>query len=142
MREKKNNIVILSEAKNLAFKLKSRSFASLRRTRSIEFSMIYTQLLPYLVLSGALFSIGLYGILQRRSLIAILISAELVLNAANINFLAFGRFTNVDKAVGQIYSIFVIGLAAAEVAIGLSIVMTIYRKFRSINVEKLVKLKG
>lgn len=104
--------------------------------------MIYTQLLPYLLVSAALFSIGLYGFLQRRNLIAILISAELILNAANINFLAFGRFTDIDKAIGQIYSIFVIGLAAAEVAIGLSIVISIYRRFRSINVEKLIRLKG
>jgi len=104
--------------------------------------MIYNQLLPYLLVSGVLFSVGLYGILERRSLIGILIAAELVLNAANVNFLAFGRFMDVDKAIGQIYSIFVIGLAAAEVAVGLSIVIAIYRKYRSINIEKLVKLKG
>lgn len=104
--------------------------------------MIYNQLLPYLLVSGVLFCIGLYGILERRSLIGILIAVELVLNAANINFLAFGRFMDVDKAIGQIYSIFVIGLAAAEIAVGLSIVIAIYRKYKSINIEKLVKLKG
>ena len=104
--------------------------------------MIFSQLVPYLLLSAGLFSIGLYGILMRRNLIGILISAELVLNAANVNFLAFSRFTDVDKAVGQIYSIFVIGLAAAEVAVALSIVIAVYRKFRSINVEKLTELKG
>ena len=104
--------------------------------------MMYQQLLPYLLLSAALFCTGLYGVLERRSLIGILIAVELILNSANINFLAFGRFMDVDKAVGQIYSIFVIGLAAAEVAVGLSIVVAIYRKYRSINIEKLVKLRG
>ena len=104
--------------------------------------MIHDQLMPYLLVSAVLFCTGLYGIFERRSLIGILISAELILNAANVNFLAFGRFMDVDKAIGQIYAIFVIGLAAAEVAVGLSIVITIYRKFKSINVEKLVKLKG
>jgi NADH:ubiquinone oxidoreductase subunit K len=103
--------------------------------------MIHTQLVPYLLLSAALFSIGLFGMLQRRSLIAVLISTELILNAANINFLAFGRFTSPDKALGQIYAIFVIGLAAAEVAIGLSIVIAIYRTYRSINIEKRSELK-
>ena len=104
--------------------------------------MICNQLMSYLIISGALFCVGLYGILERRSLIGILISVELVLNAANINFLAFSRFMDVDKAIGQIYAIFVIGLAAGEVAVGLSIVIAIYRKFRTINVERLVRLKG
>ena len=104
--------------------------------------MIYQQLMPYLLLSAGLFCVGLYGVLERRSLIGILIAVELILNSANINFLAFGRFMDVDKAIGQIYSIFVIGLAAAEVAVGLSIVVAIYRKYRSINIEKLVKLRG
>lgn len=104
--------------------------------------MIYTELMPYLLFSAMLFSIGLYGILQRRSLIGILIATELILNAANVNFLAFGRFTSPDKAMGQVYAIFVIGLAAAEVAIGLSIVIAIYRTYQSINVEKRSELKG
>ncbi|MBI4397501.1 MAG: NADH-quinone oxidoreductase subunit NuoK [Candidatus Omnitrophica bacterium] len=104
--------------------------------------MLINQLVPYLLLSALLFSTGLFGFLMRRSLIAMLIAVELILNAANINFLAFNRFMNADKSLGQIYSIFVIGLAAAEIAIGLSLVIAVYRKFRSINVEKLTELKG
>jgi len=104
--------------------------------------MLHTQLISYLILSAALFSIGLYGMLVRRSLIGILIASELILNAANLNFLAFSRFMDVDKALGQIYSMFVIGLAAGEVAIMLSIVLLIYRKFQTINVERLNSLKG
>jgi len=104
--------------------------------------MIYNQLLPYLILSGALFSVGLYGILMRRSLIGILIAAELILNAANVNFLAFSHFMDMDKAIGQIYSIFVIALAAGEVMIGLSIILCVYRKFRTINIEDMNQLKG
>ncbi len=97
---------------------------------------------PYLILSAALFCIGLYGLLARRSLIGILIATELILNAANINFLTFSRFMDVDKAVGQIFTLFVIALAAAEVAVGLSIVLVVYRNFNTINVEKMDHLKG
>jgi len=103
---------------------------------------MYNDLNVYLILSAALFSIGIFGVLMRRSLIGVLIATELILNAANINFLAFSRFMDVDKALGSIYSIFVIGLAAGEVAVGLSIILTIYRKFKTINIEKMNQLKG
>ena len=99
--------------------------------------MIYNQLLPYLILSGALFSVGLFGILMRRSLIGILISAELILNAANVNFLAFSRFMDMDKAIGQIYSIFVIALAAGEVMVGLSIILCVLGRRNRQNLTSL-----
>lgn len=104
--------------------------------------MIHNNLLAYLVLAAFLFAMGLFGLLQRRSLIGILIATELLLNAANINLLAFGHFTAGDKALGQIYAIFVIALAAAEVAIGLSLVIALHRRHRSVNIEKRSELKG
>ncbi|HTL69684.1 MAG TPA: NADH-quinone oxidoreductase subunit NuoK [Candidatus Eisenbacteria bacterium] len=96
----------------------------------------------YLFLSAALFSIGVYGLLARRNLVAILISLELILNSASINFLAFNKFCLADKAVGQVFAVFVIALAAAEVCIGLSLILLLYRKRGSINVDEAGELKG
>ena len=96
----------------------------------------------YLIISALLFSLGLLGILQRRNLIGMLISVELLLNAANLNFMAFNRFLNPDPVAGQIIALFVMGLAAAEAAIGLSIIFALYRKLHSINIERAQKLKG
>ena len=99
-------------------------------------------LYTYLILSAFLFSLGLLGILQRRNLIGMLISVELLLNAANLNFMAFNRFLNADPVAGQVIALFVMGLAAAEAAIGLSIILALYRKLHSINIERAQKLKG
>ena len=96
----------------------------------------------YLIVGLALFAIGLYGLLERRSLIALLISIELMLNGVNINFAAFGYFVAKDGAMGQIFVIFVIALAAAATAIALGILLAVYRKFRSINIERASDLKG
>ena len=96
----------------------------------------------YLLLSTALFSIGVYGLLARRNLVAILISLELILNSASVNFLAFNKFCLPDKAAGQVFAVFIIALAAAEVCIGLSLILLFYRKRGSINVEKAAELKG
>ena len=85
---------------------------------------------------------GLLGVLQRRNLIGMLISVELMLNAANFNFMAFNRFLSPDPVVGQIIALFVMGLAAAEAAIGLSIILALFRKMHSINIERAQKLKG
>jgi len=82
----------------------------------------------YLIISALLFSLGLLGILQRRNLIGMLIAVELLLNSANLNFMAFNRFLTPDPVVVQIIALFVIGLAAAEAAIGLSIILALYRK--------------
>ena len=102
-----------------------------------------SQTLPaYLVLSTGLFSIGVFGLLMRRNLIAILISLELILNSAGINFLAFNRFSLTDKSVGQTFVIFIIALAAAEVCIGLSLILLLHRNENSINVEDAKELKG
>ena len=96
----------------------------------------------YLIISALLFSLGLLGVLQRRNLIGMLISVELLLNAANLNFMAFNRFLNPDPVTGQVIALFVMGLAAAEAAIGLSIILALYRKMHSINIERAQKLKG
>ena len=89
-----------------------------------------------------LFCIGLYAVLARRNLIAILIGIELMLNAASLNALAFNRFVSPDPAVGQILVLFIIGLAAAEAAIALSIIIAVYRQRTSIDVDDLQDLRG
>jgi NADH:ubiquinone oxidoreductase subunit K len=96
----------------------------------------------YLFIAAALFSLGLLGVLQRRNLIGMLISIELMLNAANLNFMAFNRFLAPEPAVGQIITLFVMSLAAAEAAIGLSIILALFRTVHSINVERAQQLKG
>jgi NADH:ubiquinone oxidoreductase subunit K len=96
----------------------------------------------YLVVAAALFSLGLLGVLQRRNLIGMLISIELMLNGANLNFMAFNRFLAPEPAVGQIVTLFVMGLAAAEAAIGLSIILALFRKLHSINVERAQRMRG
>ncbi|MGA7876364.1 MAG: NADH-quinone oxidoreductase subunit NuoK [Desulfoferrobacter sp.] len=96
----------------------------------------------YLIVAAILFGLGLLGVLQRRNLIGMLISIELMLNGANINFMAFNRFLAPEPAVGQIITLFVMGLAAAEAAIGLSIILALFRKLRSINVERAQQMRG
>jgi len=96
----------------------------------------------YLVVAAVLFCLGLLGVLQRRNLIGILISIELMLNGANINFMAFNRFLAPEPAVGQIIALFVMGLAAAEAAIGLSIILALFRRLHSINIERAQRLRG
>jgi len=96
----------------------------------------------YLIISALLFSLGLLGILQRRNLIGMLIAVELLLNSANLNFMAFNRFLTPDPVTGQVIALFVMGLAAAEAAIGLSIILALYRKMHSINIERAQRLKG
>ena len=96
----------------------------------------------YLIIAALLFSLGLLGVLQRRNLIGVLISVELMLNGANLNFMAFNRFLAPEPAVGQIVTLVIMGLAAAEAAIGLSIIFALFRKVHSINIERAQKLKG
>ena len=96
----------------------------------------------YLFIGLALFCIGLFGLLQRRSLIGMLIAVELMLNAASINFLAFNRFLAPDPADGQIVVLFIMGIAAAEAAIALSLILALFRRMRSINIEQARELKG
>lgn len=96
----------------------------------------------WLLFALALFCIGLYAVLARRNLIAILIGVELMLNAASVNFLAFNAFVSPDPVVGQIVVLFIIGLAAAEAAIALSIILAVYRERSNIDIAELEELKG
>ncbi len=104
--------------------------------------LVFNQLETYLYLALMLFAIGLYGVLARRNLIAVLISVELILNAASINFMAFNRFLAPTPAVGQVITLFIMAVAAAEAAIALSIIVAVYRKLRSVNIEQATELRG
>jgi NADH-quinone oxidoreductase subunit K len=103
---------------------------------------IYNQLHIYLVAAAFLLAIGIYGLIRRRTLIGMLISGELIFSAASLNLMAFNRFTAPDQTVGQIFVLFIMGLAAAEVAIALSIIIAVYRNFRSVTTRELSELKG
>jgi NADH-quinone oxidoreductase subunit K len=91
-------------------------------------------LTDYLVIGAILFSLGIYTVLTRRNAIAILMGVELILNSANVNYVAFAHFSS-GGIDGQVYAIFVIMLAAAEATVGLAIVLAIFQIFRTIDVE-------
>ena len=91
----------------------------------------------FLVIAAALFAMGIYGLLVRRNIVLILLSVELMLNAVNINLVAFEAYLVTPDATGQIFAIFVITVAAAEVGIGLAIVLMIFRNRKSANVDDL-----
>ena len=95
----------------------------------------------YLGLSAVLFCIGLYGVLSRRNAISILMGIELMLNASNINLVAFGRFLQPQVLAGHIFTVFVITIAAAEAAVGLAIVISVYRNSSQINVDEVNTMK-
>ena len=90
----------------------------------------------YLILSAILFSIGLYGVLAKRNAVVILMCVEIMLNAVNLTLIAFSLYVVPALLTGQIFAIFVMAVAAAEVAVGIAIIMTIYRNRDSINVDK------
>lgn len=96
----------------------------------------------YLVLSACLFAIGLYGALVRRNAVIVLIGIEIMMNAANLNFIAFSRYLPAGQLTGQLFVLFGITIAAAEVAVGLALVMAIFRFFRTVEVDRFEKLKG
>jgi NADH-quinone oxidoreductase subunit K len=96
----------------------------------------------YLLLAAALFCIGLYGALARRNAVGVLMGIELMLNAVNINLVAFWRYITPDKLDGQIFALFVITLAAAEAAIGLALIIAIFRSRNTVVVEEVDMLKG
>ena len=95
----------------------------------------------YLIFGAALFCIGLYGVLSRRNAVAILMSVELMLNAVNINLVAFWRYVTPTQVTGQMFAIFVIAVAAAEAAVGLALVIAIYRSRDTVNVEDIDLMK-
>ena len=107
-------------------------YAAIKLSSSIE---------RYLLLSVAIFSIGIYGLTTSRNVIRILMSIELLLNAVNINFVAFSSFLDPFEIKGQLFAIFVMAIAAAEAAIALAIILAIYRNTSSIDMEDFAMLK-
>ena len=102
-----------------------------------------TPLTCYLLLSALLFSIGLAGALTRRNAILVLIGIELMLNAANLNFIVFWRYgPNPQALTGIVFVIFSIGVAAAEAAVGLALIISIYRHYRTTNLDRIDSMRG
>jgi NADH:ubiquinone oxidoreductase subunit K len=102
-----------------------------------------TPLTSYLIVAAMLFSIGLAGALTRRSAILVLIGIELMLNAANLNLIAFWRYgPHPERLTGVMFAIFSIGVAAAEAAIGLALILSVYRAFKTTNLDEIAEMKG
>ncbi len=97
-------------------------------------------LVQFLLLSSVLFCIGIYGVLARKNGVMVLMSIELILNAVNINLVAFGTMTN--NIAGEVFALFVIAIAAAEVGVGLAIVLLIFRNRRSVDLSSIDSMKG
>jgi NADH:ubiquinone oxidoreductase subunit K len=97
----------------------------------------------YLTFSGLLFTIGLLGVLIRRNAIIVLVGVELMLNAANLNFVAFSQMRETaNRMAGTMFAMFSIGIAAAEAAVGLALILMIYRHYKTTDLEKINRLKG
>ena len=94
----------------------------------------------FLLLGAVLFSIGVYGVIARKNAVLVLMSVELILSAVNLNFVAFALMTSTID--GQVFALFVIGVAAAEVGVGLAMVLLVYRNRRSISLDRLSEMKG
>lgn len=95
----------------------------------------------YLFLSVILFAAGCYGLIQRRSLIRMLIAVELILNGAALNFMAFSRFTAPEPDTGRAFTLFIMGLAATEAALVVSVSLSVYRKYYTVDPEDVTDLK-
>lgn len=95
----------------------------------------------YLILAAGLFCIGLFGVLARRNAIAILLGVELMLNAVNVNLAAFWRYGDVTYMAGQVFAIIVFAVAAAEVAVGLALVISVYRRRNTIVADDIDLMK-
>lgn len=97
---------------------------------------------PVLVLSGLLVAIGTYGVLTRRDGISLLVSVEIIMNAATLNLVAFSRLYDATRMTGQVFALFSIGIAACEAAVGLALVLAIHRRYRTTDVDRVNLLKG
>jgi NADH:ubiquinone oxidoreductase subunit K len=108
-------------------------------------SVAHPDISKFLIIAALLFSVGVAGVLTRRNIIVIFMSIELILNAANLNFIAFSRYLqetgNVNAVAGQVFTVFIIVVAAAEAAIGLGIVIALYRNRETIFIDKIDLLK-
>jgi NADH-quinone oxidoreductase subunit K len=94
-------------------------------------------LLWFLILAALLFSIGLFGVLTRRNAVAILLGIELMLNAVNINLVAFWRYSNPAQMAGQAFAVIVFAVAAAEVAVGLALIISVYRRRKTVVADEI-----
>lgn len=94
----------------------------------------------FLVLAAVLFCIGVYGVISRRNGVLVLMSIELILNSVNINLVAFSVMT--DSISGQVFALFVIAVAAAEVGVGLAIILAIFRNYRTVDIDDVDLMKG
>lgn len=99
-------------------------------------------LVHFLVLAAVLFGIGAYGVLSRKSVIIVLMSLELMANAVNINLVAFSRFVTPEAMTGQFFSVFSMVVSAAEIGLGLALVLAIYRRKRSVELDVFQDLRG
>lgn len=104
--------------------------------------VIHVGLPHFLLLSAVIFAIGLFGLFTKKGIIAVLMCVELMLNAVNINLVAFNHFLPVSDLSGQLMAVFAIAVAAAEVAIGLALTFRIYHDRKTINVDELNRMKG
>ncbi|MDE2838482.1 MAG: NADH-quinone oxidoreductase subunit NuoK [Chloroflexota bacterium] len=100
------------------------------------------QLLHFQILSAAIFCIGLYGVLARRSAVLVLMSIELMLNAVNLQLVAFGAYSGFGTSTGQVIAVFVITIAAAEVGLALAIVMRLFRSRGGVNLDEIDVMRG
>ena len=100
------------------------------------------ELVHFQIAAAALFALGSYGVLARRSAVMVLMAIELMLNAVNLNLVAFAAFRDIPIVTGQVIVIFVITVAAAEVGLALAIIMRLYRRHGSVNVDEINLLKG
>jgi NADH-quinone oxidoreductase subunit K len=96
----------------------------------------------YLVVAALLLAVGVFGLIRRRTLIGMLISGEVIFTAASLSFMTLNHFVAPDPTTGQVFVLFIMGLAAAEVAIALSIVIAVYRNYRSVESKDLSELNG
>ncbi len=96
----------------------------------------------FVLLSAVLFAIGLYGLISRRNAIAVLMSIEIVMNAANLNFVAFWRYLHPQSLEGVVFVLVTITVAAAEVAVGMAVVLSIYRTLHTVNVDEVAQMRG
>jgi NADH:ubiquinone oxidoreductase subunit K len=102
----------------------------------LELKLVY-----FLIISAILFGVGIFGVLTRRHLVHILLSVELILNAVLINLVAFSAFVTPDKLTGQMFAVFLIVVAACEVGVGLAIILSIYRRRKTVDADNINILK-
>ena len=122
---------------DLEFSLENSRVSSNKQTR-----ILWNAPRTYLVVSSILFTFGIFAVITRKNAVAILMGIELILNSANINFIAFDRFNGIGNLDGHVFSIFVIVLAAAEAAVALAIVINLFKNIDSVDVDNADLLKG